>query len=409
MSLTLQSELSNDESPLDEIPEPDIVIVSRARADHCDEAALRQLPSCSRKTVILAEPRAARKIRSWKYFDKDMVRTLHPWQDPRASGRDTVVRVRTPPLSIGGEPGEVTVAFITKHGRCTAKHSAVGITYRPPPSQPWKGLINIGKNVSLPQPPKSTRLPPRLPKPRSVSVGLSLPGLSLTTSALPTPPDTPTSPRSLRSKQSAASLSPYNRDRSISVIFSPHGIPYADGLEPYATSHLVNEAALPLTALLHCFNSVSGPRWLPRTVAAVDALGMPAGLPTVSTLGARAWISTHDDEKPMGRLMRTFVRRQNYSPEDIQERLERMEASSGRRSSKQPVDQTEVITLARGDQVMLTNEGICEPETDTFQSETWGNTGVKIPDWSEYKLGNVLSEAAAEPLALLIQRDAGTE
>lgn len=409
VSPTFQREPPSRASPPEDITEPDIVIVSHASVDHCDKAALRQLPRCSSKTMILAEPRAARKIRSWKYFDKGMVRTLHPWQDPRTSGRDTVVRVSTPPLSLGGEPGEVTIAFVTNHGRCTAKHSAVGITYRPPPSQPWKGLINIGKNMSSPKPPSSTLLPPRLPKPRSVSVGLSLPGLTLTTSALPTPPDTPTPPRSLRSRQSAASLSPYNRDRSISVIFSPHGIPYADGLEPYATSHLVNEAALPLTALLHCFNSVSGPRWLPRTADAVDALGMPAGLPTVSTLGARAWISTHDDEKPMRGLMRALVRSRNYSPDDIQERLGRIEASSGRRPSKQPVDQTEIIALATGDQVMLTNEGICEPEMDAFTSETPENTGVKIPEWSEYKLGNVLSEAAAEPLTLLIQRDAGTE
>jgi hypothetical protein len=108
-------------------------------------------------------------------------------------------------------------------------------------------------------------------------------------------------------------------------------------------------------------------------------------------------------------LMRALVRSRNYSPDDIQERLGRIEASSGRRPSKQPVDQTEIIALATGDQVMLTNEGICEPEMDAFTSETPENTGVKIPEWSEYKLGNVLSEAAAEPLTLLIQRDAGTE
>ncbi|KND95368.1 hypothetical protein TOPH_00184 [Tolypocladium ophioglossoides CBS 100239] len=98
-------------STLQDLPEPDLVIISHSRSDHCNEATLRQLPQSNTKTLILAEPTAARLIPSWKHFDKDVVRALHRWGNPRQIGQDTVTQVPVPPQVFGGEEGEVTISL----------------------------------------------------------------------------------------------------------------------------------------------------------------------------------------------------------------------------------------------------------------------------------------------------------
>ena len=67
--------------------------------------------------------------------------------------------------------------------------------------------------------------------------------------------------------------SPYNdREKTLSVIYSPHGVSY-DVIRPYASSYLVSESALPLTALLHSFDCVENPWWLGGNISA----GSPGG------------------------------------------------------------------------------------------------------------------------------------
>lgn len=81
-------------------------------------------------------------------------------------------------------------------------------------------------------------------------------------------------------------------EKTISLIYSPHGVPYSL-LRPYASSHLVNAAALPLTALLHSFDRVENPWWLGGNVNA----GLPGGVEIAKNLMAKCWISAHDEDK----------------------------------------------------------------------------------------------------------------
>ena len=131
-------------STLAELPEPDLVIISQFGSDHCDEATLRQLPSSGTRTLILAEPAAARTIWNWRHFDRGKVRVLERWEDPRLTGNLTaVVRVPVPPVATRGQPGEVTVSFVLPDKRqkkqkmncgmsTTVSAGAIGITYKPP-------------------------------------------------------------------------------------------------------------------------------------------------------------------------------------------------------------------------------------------------------------------------------------
>lgn len=331
---------------LEELPEPDLVIISQHNSDHCNEATLRQLPATGTKTRILAEPAAARVIRSWKYFDKDKIQTIPRWENPRFTDRQTVIRIKLPPSTSGGEPGEVSVAFIPQKRDIKGLHAAIGITYRPPPSpKPFSKLL-----MTPPATPKSwgSTSPQQQRPPTSLTVSPNQNALVL---APPTPPSPPRV-QSLRSVRSAASLLPHARDRSMSVIFSPHGISY-NSLAPYATSHLASEAALPLTALLHCFDTVSNPWWLGGNVCT----GMTAGQEIASSLGARAWVSTHDGDKDIRGLIKRTLKTKKYGKEEVAASTSNngdVDAKSIRSGSAG----MEVLVLASGEEAILTSEGL---------------------------------------------------
>ncbi|KAJ8120668.1 hypothetical protein O1611_g10308 [Lasiodiplodia mahajangana] len=163
----------------------------------------------------------------------------------------------------------------------------------------------------------------------------------------PTPPVSPISPitpSSLRSIRSASTLiasptlslysptfrpstssqnekalppSPFSLSRPISLIFSPHGVRY-NSISHYATSHLVAEAALPLTALLHCMDSISNPWWLGGNICA----GVPYGAEIASKLGARLWISAHDGEKDVRGLATGLLKTHRWKDEEIENALQ---------------------------------------------------------------------------------------
>lgn len=314
---------------LNEIPQPDLVIISQHKSDHCHESTLKQIPPTA-KTIILAELSAAKVIRGWKHFDRHALLALERWEPPRASAmtaRGTVTRISVPPVIHGGEPGEVTVAFIPQRRDLLGLHGAVGITYRPPPmvrqaqspsSQRYFSHASRSGPLPLPiipcgltTPPATPRLhksysnlptvfteqgcpPPRPPAPH-------LNGLE----SLPAPTSPVLSLRSVRSATTlsrtgtavttavSSTLSYASAQRTLSVLFSPHGSAFEGNLATYATSHLVNEAALPLTALLHSFDGVSSPWWLRGNFLP----GVPAGKEIAVRLGAICWVSCHDRDK----------------------------------------------------------------------------------------------------------------
>ncbi|KAI0404364.1 hypothetical protein F4802DRAFT_252926 [Xylaria palmicola] len=367
---------------------PDVVIVSQNKPDHCNEATLRQLPAGGR-TLILAEPASARAIRSWKYFGKHKIRTIERWQDPRITGKQSVIRIPVPPLQPGGREGEVTVAFIPQRHDLAGLHGAIGITYKSPPTDGLTKQVPLTQVHTPPSTPESyvqryNDVEPRPPVVTPIGDTFLLP---------PTPPMSPVLPisPSLRSTHSASTLivsptfslyspkfrpatssqnekpllppSPYSHSRPISVIFSPHGIQYSS-LAPYATSHLVAEAALPLTALLHCMDSISNPWWLGGNICA----GVPCGAEIASTLGARLWISAHDGDKDVRGLATGLLKTRRWDDDEIQAAIEHGPggiASAQRTGHSDSQDRrkgaqkggTEILRLNCGEEILVSGTG----------------------------------------------------
>ena len=272
------------------IPEPDLVVISQSKPDHCHQETLCQLPAHGSKTLVLAEPGAAKTIRGWRHFDLARVQALEKYRQ-RSATRETVRRFPIPATTSFGSPGEVTVAYIpTKHD-LVGLHMAIGITYRPPTnSSPF--FANAG---------------PRSP---------------------------PASPLSSLSSGPLAS----SGDRTISVIYAPHGVSYQH-IHSYASSHLVTEAALPLTALLHSFDRVQTPWWLGGTVAN----GSPGGLEIAKNLLARCWIRAHDEEKIVGGVTAKPVRTRKYTRDEVEQMVREAMGKMG----------TAVITLNVGGQLTM--------------------------------------------------------
>ncbi|KAG9248536.1 hypothetical protein BJ878DRAFT_531854 [Calycina marina] len=231
-------------SSLTELSEPNLVVISQDKPDHCHKETLTQLSRTGGKTIILAEPASAKIIRSWRHFNPSKVHTLLKWERKQSKIKSSSIhRIAVPPQVPHGTAGEVTITFMAQPLDITGLHSAIGITYRPP-------TFSLSPFESLP----------------------------------PTPPD---SPRSCQSTFSASIT-----DRTLSVIFSPHGCNYKT-LAPYVTSHLVAEAALPLTVLLHCYDRVQNAWYMGGNICS----GFPGGLEIAQNLEAQVWISAHDSDK----------------------------------------------------------------------------------------------------------------
>ncbi|KAH9880035.1 hypothetical protein J1614_002060 [Plenodomus biglobosus] len=234
--------------------EPDLVLISQHKPDHCHEETLRQLPPDCEST-ILAIPPAAKKIRSWKHFQPERVHALPKYVEGKG---DSLYRIVLPPPTPRGTCGQVTVTWMPAKRDISGVHHAIGITYRPPCTV----LSQLSPNHYLDLP--------------------------------MSPPSSPASPMTITaaSPRTIVPSPNNNREKTLSVIYSPHGVSY-DIIKPYATSHLVSESALPLTALLHSFDCVENPWWLGGNISA----GSPGGLEMAQNLYARAWISAHDSDK----------------------------------------------------------------------------------------------------------------
>jgi hypothetical protein len=163
---------------LSELPtQPDVVIVSQGKPDHCHRETLLQLPRDG-KTVIAAEPGAAKMIKSWNHFDASKVRALPKYESRGGSGR--LMRLAIPALSPHGSAGELTIAFVPAKRYITRLHNAIGITFQAPTST--KSVAPVA-TVELPKttryfhiprspvtlPPSSPQLPMSPLEPRSTS------------------------------------------------------------------------------------------------------------------------------------------------------------------------------------------------------------------------------------------------
>ncbi|MCJ1480974.1 hypothetical protein MMC06_001130 [Schaereria dolodes] len=328
---------------LSELPPPNIILISQDKPDHCHEATLRQLDPSLRDGIILAVPAAAKKIRGWKYFKSSRIFSLPTFSD---KSLDSIVRFSIPSPVPGAEPGEATIAFIPAKRDITGLHNAMGITYRPPLATtpfcitpeltehptalsafkfPFQGT-HVSDHEFPPTPPDSP---------------------TLTSSTAPTTPSTINNHFSLKSSHSTNSsitssnhISMSGRPKTLSVLYSPHGVTYSH-IIPYASSHLVLAAALPLTALLHSFDRIQNSWWLGGNISA----GLTGGIEIAQNLLAKCWISAHDEAKEdSGLAVKTIVAKRT-PVEEVRELVER-----GRSGGKVGID---VRSLDSGEEMVL--------------------------------------------------------
>ena len=185
-------------SHLSEIEEPDVVVVSQNKPDHCHKETLLQLRP-EGKTVIAAEPGAAKAIKSWRHFDANRVVGLSKYDPKVKFGRS--LRLPIPPLSLNGFPGEVCISFIPARNYMTGLHNAFGITYQPPTHT--KSVAPIA-TVDLPRTTKYFHMP---------------------LSPMTLPPNSPPAPSSpLGNRPMSFSYNDSTRDRD-SAQWSPHPQP----------------------------------------------------------------------------------------------------------------------------------------------------------------------------------------
>jgi hypothetical protein len=138
--------------------------------------------------------------------------------------------------------------------------------------------------------------------------------------------------------------SPYNdREKTLSVIYSPHGVCF-ETIRPYATSHLVSESALPLTALLHSFDCVQNPWWLGGNIST----GSPGGFEIARNLYAKAWISAHDADKDN----RGWAVKQTRIGQFAVDEIKRMLEEGGEGKQRKPT-RTDVVSLASGQEYRI--------------------------------------------------------
>ena len=368
---------------LSEIAPPNVVLISQDKPDHCHEATLRQLDPLLRHTVILATSAAAKKIRGWKYFNPARVHTLPTFSEKNAS---SIIRFTIPSPLPGAESGEVTIANIPQRD-LTGLHNALGITYRAPSlvspftplssptasDDPW--MPPPMPNLALQRSPYMQTFPPTPPDSPDgnsyFSASSPLPDsffrTSTTSSISSAPsiypiegPKTPLDvsfcpPTTMRPSTSYAPLSPVStftsafrpttshslcRQKTMSVIYSPHGVTYSH-IHPYATSHLVSNAALPLTLLLHPFDHIQNPWYLGGNISA----GAPGGLDILQKLMGKCWISAHDEEKDKGGFSVMKIVTRKHTAEEV-----RALAAKDRKSNKVPLN---IRTLDCGDEITL--------------------------------------------------------
>jgi hypothetical protein len=112
-------------------------------------------------------------------------------------------------------------------------------------------------------------------------------------------------------------------------------------IRPYATSHLVSESALPLTALLHSFDCVENPWWLGGNIST----GSPGGLEIARSLYARAWISAHDADKDNRGWAVKQTRIGQFAVNEVIGMLDECNNGKNRKPSR-----TDVVSLASGEE-----------------------------------------------------------
>jgi len=369
---------------LRDLPEPDMVLISQEKPDHCHEETLCQLSPHAR-SVILGPVKACKKIKRWQHFDFSCIQCLKPY-NPR--DLSTVFRVEIPAFSANGTPGELTVCLLEPKRDMSGVHNAIGLTYRPPASvlslnlSSYKAIAQtlplsaVGPPPPLPfdtpTPPVRPRTSPGLgsnPAPETTRPTTAKSGTRPTTPKRPltsksvfgrsdnsnNPPteSRPITPRFVSARANTIVPSPnpitHQTEKTVSVLYTPHGVPY-QAVQPWASTHLVSLAAHPLTLFLHGFDSVYGP-WY---VGGVMTAGLPGGLDIVRQLLPRVWLGAHDGEKKIRGAVAKKVQRKNFALDEVEKAVG--EALSANGKAARTI--TEVVRLGSGKELRLGFRGL---------------------------------------------------
>ncbi|KAI7169840.1 receptor-activated Ca2+-permeable cation channel, partial [Hortaea werneckii] len=339
---------------------PDLIIISQEKPDHCHQETLCSLPK-NTTTTILATPPAAKKIRSWDYFDEDTVQVLRPY-NPKDD--DSVFRTSLPSYTSSSSEGEITVANVVTKYDVTGLHNAIGITYRSPGSilsALKRESINLTELLNHQSPrPSTARTQPKLRQSKSASRLTFSRSKDASLRAPSTPkgrPRTASSPRKptfdtesidktytspsrppaippglgTRSRTDShtstttttttttTTQSPLNttahREKPLTVLYTPHGISLSS-LQPYLTHYLEPQQASsnsnsspPLPSNLKnpppstpSFRLTALFHCLstetnPIFLGGTVAHGAPGGIKLAKALHARNWFGTHDEVK----------------------------------------------------------------------------------------------------------------
>lgn len=280
--------------------EPDIILISQDKSDHCNQETLKTLSSAGGHFIILAEPAAAKKIRGWKYFAEEKVITLPKWED----GGVREISIPGPtPLST---PGKMIIGFISQKWSVKAPaglHKAIAISYQAPSVVP----------VPVDTPPQTPPETGSASDPRFVHPALI-------------------------------------RQKPISIIFAPHGCDSA-AVEKYCYAHFGPIGALPLSAMLHCFDEVTNPPYLGGNICR----GLPGGLKLAQSLSPEVWISTHDGEKEVKGLTTGALTITKYDRSAVEQAVSPRKGSFGAMITSYPPP--EVVKLGVGE-VYLVPKGV---------------------------------------------------
>jgi hypothetical protein len=319
---------------------PDLIIISQDKPDHCHKATLCSLPQDA-NTKILATPAAAKKIRAWKHFDPSMIHEMKPYN---ASKPETVVKISIAAYTSTSSPGEITIANIPSKLDVTNVHNAIGITYRPPGSL-LTAVEGDSVNLSDMFRPDKTRkihkarsamqltdVKPFVPgsgRPRTSSSSRSpvYQDASGRIHDLPAPPPVPGHKRTdskMGNPKTVQPISLTHKEKALSVIYTPHGISLST-LKPYITKHLRPTTCAhlrdeqpaepqPVTVMFHSLNQEENP-WI---MGGMVANGAPGGTALAGVLRPRYWISAHDEVKDNRGFATTWIRSRAFRVEDVQ-------------------------------------------------------------------------------------------
>ncbi|EPS36194.1 hypothetical protein H072_10320 [Dactylellina haptotyla CBS 200.50] len=358
-------------------PQPDLLLISQTKTDHCNEATCRQLPKDGIK--VYAVPGADSIVKSWKHFTPSNVHRLRPYnsnktgrvsrvpiyKDADAASKALEASKKADKYKFENDPNVaaiVELAFMPalKPWEIPSIHIGLGITYTPledpsdgditnclPPSPPLTppSTTYLHPNSSATDPSQSTSSLSTVPSNQSSTV------TSTFNSQIPTSPNRFPKKQQQPSPLSISTKKEYTRKNlkrpgrksasTESILYTPHGVP------PSALTNYLASIPLPLTAFIHCFVKVDNPKWLGGTVSA----GLPNALKIISSLkgirgeqsrrseepvsprsscshdyglGVKYLVSTHDEEVEMEGFCSYFVKKRKWGVEDVMDQLKQI-------------------------------------------------------------------------------------